>query len=189
MKLNQQMFWAALCLSLLVPAWMARAEEDGFGLSAAETYAWVQSEGESILFIDVRDPVEIQFVGFTDVVDLNIPFRVVDRTQLNWERGVFAMPLNPHFADAVRTALRAKGLEDDAKIITMCRSGSDRGMPSAAYLRDHGFPHVFFVRHGFQGDPLAEGPQKGMRLKNGWQNEGLPWSPQMNLEKIYSPEM
>lgn len=188
MKLNRGMVWVALCLSLLMPAWMARAEEDGFGLSAAETYALVQSEGENLLFIDVRDPVEIQFVGFADAVDLNIPFRMVDRSRLDRERGVFAMPLNPVFAQAVRVALRAKGLEDNAKIITMCRSGSDRGKPSAEFLREHGFPNAFFVRHGFQGDALTEGPQTGMRLKNGWQNEGLPWSPRMNLDKIYAPE-
>lgn len=188
MNFDRQIVWGAFCFSLLVLACGVRAEDDGFGLSAAETYALVQAEGESLLFIDVRDPVEIQFVGFTDIVDLNIPFRVVDRTRLNQERGVFQMNLNPEFAEAVRSALRAKGLEDDAKIITMCRSGSDRGKPSAEFLRENGFPNAVFVHHGFQGDPLTEGPQKGMRLKNGWQNEGLPWSPRMNLEKIYSPE-
>jgi hypothetical protein len=41
------------------------------------------------------------------------------------------------------------------------------------------------VQHGFQGDPLEEGPQVGMRLKNGWQNAGLPWQRLPNPEKIY----
>jgi rhodanese-related sulfurtransferase len=166
----------------------AVADEDTFGLSARETYALVKEAGDTLLFIDVRDPVEIMFTGFTDVVDVNLPFRLVDRTQVNRERGVFAMPVYPGFVDAVRAALREKGLEDDSRIITMCRSGSARGEPSAAYLRENGFPNVFFVRHGFQGDPLREGPQAGMRLANGWQNEGLPWSPRMNPDKIFVPE-
>ncbi len=161
------------------------AGEASFGLSAGETHALVQEEGETLLFIDVRDPVEIQFTGFTDAVDLNIPFRLVDRTRLDRDRAVFAMPLNPDFLDAVRTALRAKGLADDARIITMCRSGSARGEPSAAFLRENGFPNAYFVRHGFQGDALREGLQAGQRLMNGWQNEGLPWSRRMNPEKIY----
>ena len=188
MNLNRKIVFGVLWLCLLGAGLAARAGEDRYGLSAAEAYALVQAESESLLFIDVRDPVEIQFIGFTDVVDLNIPFRLVDRTRLNRERGVFAMPLNPAFTEAVREALRAKGLEDDAKIITMCRSGSARGAPSAEFLRENGFPNAFFVRHGFQGDTLTEGPHKGMRLKNGWQNEGLPWSPRMNPEKIYSPD-
>lgn len=171
-----------LCLATLLPTvW---AEESRFALSAGETYALMQVEGERILFMDVRDPVEIQFTGFTDVVDRIIPFRKIDRSRLNREQGVFAMPLNPKFLDQVRAALRAKGLEDGARIITMCRSGSARGEPSAAYLRENGFPNAYFVRHGFQGDPLREGPHAGQRLLNGWQNEGLPWSPRMNAEKL-----
>lgn len=188
MNVPRIIMYVAFCLSLLGTSWSAQAEESDFGVSAAETYALMQAQGESILFIDVRDPVEIQFVGFTDVVDLNIPFRIVDRIQLDQERGVFAMPINPAFPEQVRAALKAKGLEEDAKIITMCRSGSARGEPSAAYLRENGFPNALFVRHGFQGDTLTEGLQKGMRLKNGWQTEGLPWSPRMNPEKIHTPD-
>ena len=188
MNLHRKIFWGALCLGLLGAGWDAQAREERYGLSATEVYAMVRAEGESLLFIDVRDPVEIQFVGFTDVVDGNIPFRLVDRTRLDRERGVFAMPLNPKFTEAVRAALRAKGLEDDAKIITMCRSGSARGEPSAEFLRENGFPNAFFVRHGFQGDTVTEGPHKGMRLKNGWQNEGLPWRPCMNPDKVYVPD-
>jgi hypothetical protein len=67
----------------------------------------------------------------------------------------------------------------------MCRSGSERGEPSARYLRENGFPNARFVINGFQGDTIKEGEHAGFRLKNGWQNSGLPWSMRMDADKIY----
>lgn len=160
---------------------------DEWALSPGEAHEKIQDRGQHILFLDVRDPVEIQFIGFTDLVDLNIPFRLVDRNDWSDERKVFAMPLNPGFIDQVQQALEAKSLDKTAVIITMCRSGSARGRPSAEYLRNNGFPNAYYVRNGFQGDSIREGKQKGMRLQNGWQNEGLPWSSEINPDKIHKP--
>ncbi len=160
-------------------------EEDRFGLEAVAAFSLLEQQRDQILFIDVRDPVEIQFTGFTDEVDMNIPFLIADRARWNAERNVFLMDRNPRFVALVRAALAEKGLDENAMILTMCRSGSDRGRPSAAFLRASGFPNARYVIHGFQGDPLAEGPQQGMRLQNGWQNSGLPWSSAMNPEKIH----
>lgn len=155
------------------------------GISAQDTYLKVQGADAKVLFVDVRDPVEIMFVGFTDEVHVNIPFLFVDRTQWNAERGVFRLYRNPDFAAQVRAELHKRGLGDDTEIITMCRSGSERGEPSAAFLRENGFPNARFVVNGFQGSATKDGPQAGFRLTNGWQNSGLPWSPKMNAEKIY----
>ena len=68
----------------------------------------------------------------------------------------------------------------------MCRSGSERGEPSAKLLQEAGLSNARFVEHGFQGDAIKQGEQKGFRLKNGWQNSGLPWS-KMSPEKIFKP--
>ncbi len=158
---------------------------EDWALTPEKTYERVQAEGDELLFIDVRDPVEIMFVGFTDVVHANIPFRMVDTDGWMEQNNHFAMPINDDFADAVGRALEERGLPEDATIITMCRSGSDRGEPSAEYLRDAGFPNVFYVENGFQGDPASEGEHEGQRVVNGWQNSGLPWSTDMNRDKIY----
>ena len=149
--------------------------------SASLAIAW------EVLFVDVRDPVEIMFVGFTDAVDINIPFKSVDRTQFNEEKAVFAMPSNPDFASEVEKALKAKGLGKDDLIVTMCRSGSARGKPSADYLLSQGFTNVKYIDHGFQGDKIEYGEREGFRLKNGWQNSGLPWSSKINPDKINKP--
>jgi rhodanese-related sulfurtransferase len=155
------------------------------GISAQEVYAQVQKADKQVLFVDVRDPVEVMFVGFTDAVDINVPYLMVDRTAWDDKRGVYKLYQNPDFLAQIKAALEKRGLGMDAEVITMCRSGSERGEPSAAFLRANGFPNARFVIHGFQGAALKDGPQAGLRLQNGWQNSGLPWSTKMNPAKMY----
>lgn len=164
----------------------AQAEE-ALAITPQETLEVVQEQGDQVLFVDVRDPVEIMFIGFTDVVDVNIPFQMVDRSRFDEDKAMFVMDTNENFVAEVDAALADKNLDRDALIITMCRSGSARGKPSADYLLEHGFTNVKYVDHGFQGDSLKEGPQKGLRLQNGWQNSGMPWSTKANPQKIYRP--
>lgn len=154
-------------------------------VTAKEVQSRLDAGEERMLFVDVRDPVEIMFVGSTDSVDVNIPFLLVDRHIWDEERGIFSLNRNPEFAKQIAAELERRGLPADTEIITMCRSGSERGKPSAQFLRDNGFPNARFVVHGFQGDAIKEGDQAGFRLLNGWQNEGLPWGSKMNPEKIY----
>ncbi|MDY0012217.1 MAG: rhodanese-like domain-containing protein [Rhodocyclaceae bacterium] len=155
------------------------------GISAQETYQRVQAADSRLLFVDVRDPVEIMFVGFTDAVHVNVPYLIVDRTGWDEKRGVFKLERNPDFVARIKAELEKRGLGNDAEIVTMCRSGSERGEPSAAFLREHGFPNARYVINGFQGAVLKDGSQAGFRLRNGWQNVGLPWSTKMNPEKMY----
>lgn len=61
---------ATLLALLSLPA---MADTD-IGISAQDTYAKIGQGEVKLLFIDVRDPVEIMFVGFTDAVDINIPY-------------------------------------------------------------------------------------------------------------------
>lgn len=173
---------ALLSSSLLAAETLAAGQ---LGLSAQATYELVQQKNEQVLFIDVRDPVEIMFIGFTDTVDKNIPFLIVDRNEWQDEAQRFRMDRNADFISQVETALAAKGLDKDATIITMCRSGSERGLPSAEFLRESGFTNAHYVVHGFQGDSIKEGEHKGFRLENGWQNEQLPWQAKANSSKIY----
>ena len=155
------------------------------GVTPEETYAWIQDKGAQVLFIDVRDPIEIMFVGATDKVDINIPFLIANRYDWDAENNRFRMERNPHFVQEVQAALAAKGLDEDAIIITMCRSGSERGEPSALFLKEQGFANARFVMNGFQGDAKGEGEMAGRRVINGWQNVGLPWQPRLAAEKIY----
>jgi len=159
------------------------------GISAQEAYAQVQKADSKVLFVDVRDPVEVMFVGFTDAVHVNVPYLMVDRSAWEDKRGIYKLYQNPDFAAQIKAALEKRGLPMDAEVITMCRSGSERGEPSAAFLRANGFPNARFVVNGFQGAALKDGPQAGFRIQNGWQNSGLPWSMKMNPAKMYRTDV
>ena len=137
----------------------AQAEE-ALSLTPQETYELVQQRGEE---------------------------KLADRSKFLADKGRFAMNTNPEFAAEVEKALKEKGLSKEDLVITMCRSGSSRGKPSAEYLMERDFTNVKYIDHGFQGSGAKEGEKKGMRVVNGWQNEGLPWSMTLNPEKIYRP--
>lgn len=176
-----QSLFSAVLLSLAVCS--VQAVE--LAISAEEAYAKTQQTEQPVLLVDVRDPVEIMFIGFADAVDINIPFLLADRTQWNAERNIFPMNRNPEFVEQIKAELAKRGLDENTEVITMCRSGSERGEPSAKVLREAGLVNARFVEHGFQGDALSEGPQAGMRLQNGWQSSGLPWGRSLNPDKIY----
>ncbi|EGW53225.1 rhodanese-like protein [endosymbiont of Tevnia jerichonana (vent Tica)] len=146
-----------------------------------------QKQGDQVLFVDVRDPVEIMFTGFTDVVDINIPYKLANRSKKNPKKPVFLMETNVNFEKQVAAALEARGLSKEAPVILMCRSGGTRGAPSAKMLWGKGYTQVYVVTDGFEGGKIKSGERKNWRLKNGWKNAGLPWSYKLNMEKMYMP--
>jgi rhodanese-related sulfurtransferase len=175
-----------LFLSVIISLPLSSAQaSDISGISPKATYELVQQKPDEVLFIDVRDPIEIMFIGFTDEVDLNIPYLMVDRSQWDAKKNRFRLYQNPDFAAQVEQALLQRGLDKQATVITMCRSGSERGLPSAEFLRTHGFPNATYMINGFQGDSIKAGEKIGFRIQNGWQNSGLPWSAKPNPDKIY----
>ena len=167
------------------PADPARQTPWDLYLDAREAYEMKTREGDKVLFVDVRDPIEIMFTGFTDVVDVNVPFLLANRERWHESKPVFAMEPNPGFEAGVAAALAARGLDKDTPIILMCRSGGERGAPSAKALQ--GYKTVYVVVDGFEGGTVKEGERKGWRLVNGWKNAGLPWSYALNKDKMYPP--
>lgn len=180
MKLFKQLSAGAV---LLLMSLVVSAVE--LGISPEDAYAKTQQTQQKVLLVDVRDPVEIMFIGFTDAVDVNIPFLMVDRSKWNAERNIFDMSRNPQFVEQIKAELAKRGWDEKTEVITMCRSGSERGEPSAKVLREAGLVNARFVINGFQGSSQKEGPHAGKRLKNGWQNSGLPWGSKMNADKIH----
>jgi len=144
-----------------------------------------RERGDAVLFVDVRDPVEITFTGFTDMVDGNVPFLLSNPRRWSDEKPVFAMERNPAFADAIAGALADRGLDKAAPVILMCRSGGERGAPSAKALEPLGLAAVYVVVDGFEGSTAKGGPNGPVRDVDGWKNSGLPWSYSLNREKMY----
>jgi rhodanese-related sulfurtransferase len=198
MKMNRRLAATLLSAALLAPVFGAPAmaapepedpkkqTEWGLYLTSKEAYEMKQEMGDSILFVDVREPIEIMFTGFTDVVDVNVPYLMVNPAKWNPKKPVFAMEKNPDFAAGVMAALEARGLDKSAPVLVMCRSGGTRGAPSANALKPLGLENVYVVVDGFEGGSVKDNPNGPWRLKNGWKNSGLPWGYKLNPEKVYT---
>ena len=156
-------------------------------VDSREAYDMKQKLGDKMLLVDVRDPIEIMFTGFTDVVDINIPFKLANGSVWNDKKPVFLMEVNPDFEAEIAAALEARGLTKEAPVVIMCRSGGTRGAPAIKYLENKGYKQVYVVTDGFEGGKIKDGDRKNWRLKNGWKNSGLPWSYKLNKEKMYFP--
>lgn len=184
-----------LAFALILAAGLAQAAPEpedpkkqtpwGLYLTAAEAYAMKQAQGDAVLFVDVREPVEMMFTGFTDVVDVNVPFLLVDPSQMHARKPVLAMEPNPDFAAGILAALEARGLDRSAPVILMCRSGGSRGAPSARALEGLGLEAVHVVVDGFEGSTDKSDPNGPWRRVNGWKNSGLPWGYALDPEKIH----
>lgn len=181
-----------VALLVCAPALAAPEPEDpkkqtpwGLYLTATEAYEMKTAEGDGVLFVDVREPVEIMFTGFTDVIDVNIPFLLVNPARWNPDKPRLAMERNPDFAESVLAALEARGLDRSTPVILMCRSGGTRGAPSAKALDGLGLEAVYVVVDGFEGSTSKEDPNNPARSVNGWKNSGLPWSYDLDKTKVH----
>lgn len=153
-------------------------------VDSKEAFAMKEAQGARVLLIDVRDPVEIMFTGFAPAVDVVVPFMSANLSKWNDKRSVYQVERDPAFADKVAKALADRGLGKDTPILLMCRSGGERGAPSARELWGKGFASVYLVVDGFEGDTVKDGPQKNWRLVNGWKNSGLPWGYTLDRSKF-----
>ncbi|MDP2831830.1 MAG: rhodanese-like domain-containing protein [Pseudomonadota bacterium] len=193
--MKHPLFTTAILLAALIgasqaaekPADPARQTSWNLYLDSREAHDMKVAQGDKVLLVDVRDPIEIMFTGFTDMVDINIPIQTADRSHWDAKKPVFNMVANPRFADDIAAVLEARGLNKDAPIIIMCRSGGERGAPSAKVLEGKGYKSVYVVVDGFEGDTVKSGERKNWRTVNGWKNSGLPWSYKLNKDKMYLP--
>jgi rhodanese-related sulfurtransferase len=177
-------FAGGFSLAAEAPADPAKRTRWGLYLTSVEAAA-IKRQGEGrVLFVDVRDPIEIMFTGFAPMVDVNVPLMLASRGALHPGKPVFAMERNPTFAAEVMGALDARGLGEDAFVILMCRSGGERGAPSASALEETGLKHVIVVVDGFEGDASRSDPEAPWRDVNGWKYAGLPWSYALDPEKV-----
>jgi len=154
-------------------------------VDAKEAYDMKKADPKNVLFLDVRDPVEAMFVGFTNEVDFNIPFKTVNPNAWHPKKPVFKLELNKNFEKDVAKALKLKGMSKDDAIVIMCRSGGTRGAPATKLLENKGYKKVYVVTDGFEGSKTKKGEKAGFRLENGWKNSGLPWGYKLDKSKMY----
>jgi rhodanese-related sulfurtransferase len=152
-------------------------------LTATQAYNIVKANGNGVLFIDVRTPAEVEFVGWAPLVDAVIPYMTNDFDEWDEEKNRYQKVISGDFPIVFEELVASKGFNHNTPIIFMCRSGTRSGK-AATLATKLGYTQAYTVIDGFEGDKAKKGANKGHRTVNGWKNSGLPWSYKVNGSKI-----
>lgn len=137
-------------------------------LSSMDVYHLIMAE-PAILFIDVRDPIEIAQQGHPENIDAVVPVRIQGfETRAAPQNG--ALEQNPDFLKRMEDVIVAHQKSRHDLIILTCGSGR-RSAEAAQILSDAGFTNVYHVPDGYEGDEAT-----GYNTQNAWELAGLPWS-------------
>ena len=88
--------------------------------------------------------------------------------------------------DFVERGLKVAEPEDT--LLVLCRSGGRSAM-AVNLLAEAGFVNVYTITDGIEGDDLKD-PNSifdGQRVVNGWKNSGLPWTSDVNPDRMVLP--
>jgi rhodanese-related sulfurtransferase len=170
------------------PASVPKKKQTSLGLyyTPAEAANHMKKDGDHSLFLDVRDPIEVNFTGTPSVTDANIPFKFADTSKWHMKKRQFGMIKNTNFVSDVAARMKAKGLKKTDAIILMCRSGVRSGK-AANTLAKAGYTNVYNMIEGFEGDSISKGADKGKRTINGWKNSNLAYNTpkSLDIKKMY----
>lgn len=156
----------------------------GLYMTAEQAFKHTDANMDKTLFVDIRTPSELNYLGTAGVMDVHVPSVFMDTTAWNDKKHRYKRANNENFIAEIDAALKKKGLTKDDTVILMCRSGK-RSATAANSLADNGYKKVYTVVDGYEGDKVKEGDNKGKRMKNGWKNSGLPWTYSLDKDYMY----
>lgn len=133
-------------------------------ISVTDAFRRLEEIPDSIL-IDVRTRAEWSFVGVPDLSSLKQEPLFVE-----WQSLPPAPPVSD-FATCVTNSLSERGLDQQATIFFLCRSGA-RSLSAAVVVTQVGYANCYNVADGFEG-PLNQERHRGAQA--GWKAAGLPW--------------
>ncbi|MSQ65950.1 MAG: sulfurtransferase [Limnohabitans sp.] len=164
----------------------AKRTQDQHYLLPQEVFDFKTKEAAQTLLVDIRTPSELQFVGYTPLIDGNVPYITYDYSDWDAKNKEYKRDFNSGFTLQIEALLNKSGFTGgkQARIILMCRSG-DRSAKAADLLAKSGYTNVWSAIEGFEGDKAKEGPSKGKRTVNGWKNANLPWTYELDKSKAY----
>ena len=154
--------------------------ELGLYLSPADAAAALEVD-PSIVFLDVRDPIEITFVGHPVPIDAIVPWLIV-RLEFDENSGAYKTGPNSNFVADIDAVVARERSGKAKPIFVMCRSG-DRSAAAVNALASVGYTNVWTLVEGFEGDKDDEGE----RSLNGWRNAGLPWTYKLTAGEAWEP--
>jgi len=156
----------------------------GLYMTSQQAYDHMMNNMDKSLFLDVRTPAELNYLGVTSVMDANVPTDMMDGSGWDDKKKRYKRKHNDNFVADVDARLKAKGLKKSDTVILMCRSGK-RSAKAVNELAKNGYTNVYSVVDGYEGDKVKEGENKGKRMKNGWKNSGMPWTYSMDKDLMY----
>jgi rhodanese-related sulfurtransferase len=156
----------------------------GLYMTTAQAYTHTMDNMDKTLFLDIRTPSELNYLGAATVMDAHVPFVFMDTNGWNDKKHRYQRVDNKNFVADVEAQLKKKGLSKDDTVILMCRSGK-RSATAVNMLADAGFTMAYSVVDGYEGDKAKEGENKGKRTVNGWKNSGLPWTYSLDKDLMY----
>jgi rhodanese-related sulfurtransferase len=159
----------------------AKQTDLGLYVTSKEAYAKWKAEPEKVRILDVRTPEEYIFIGHAEMA-WNVPL-FFQTHEWDASRQHFAMKPNPGFVTKVKEFAKPSDT-----LLVMCRSGGRSAM-AVDRLAEAGFSNVYNIVDGMEGD-LVKDPGSvyhGKRMKNGWKNSGMPWTYDVNPERVRLP--
>ncbi len=141
-------------------------ENPGYAGDVSATEAWsALATDPRAQIVDVRTVAEWTYVGVPDLSSIGREARLVEWQ--NFPSGA----VDPDFTEKAARALHDTGVDFDAPVFFLCRSGA-RSRAAAIAMTRAGWTRAFNISGGFEGD-LDEDRHRGGR--NGWKAGGLPW--------------
>jgi len=156
----------------------------GLYMTSKQAYDYTTRHMSKTLFLDVRTPSELNYLGAASVMDSNVPTNFMDSRSWNDKKHRYTRATNKNFVDDVMARLKQKGLTKNDTVILMCRSGK-RSAKAVNVLAKAGFTRVYTVVDGYEGDKAKKGKNKGKRTVNGWKNSGLAWTYSLDKDLMY----
>jgi len=153
----------------------------GLYVTSAEAYEKWQAAPDKVKLLDVRTPEEFLFVGHPEMAQC-IPLGF---QSYRWDdqKGYFDLDVNRDFVAQVK-----ERFDPGETLLLMCRSGGRSAM-AVNLLAQAGYTDAWNITDGMEGalvkDP--ESPNDGKRMKDGWKNADLPWTYEVDPQKIRLP--
>ena len=156
----------------------------GLYMTAKQAYKYTMDNMDNTLFVDIRTPSELNYLGATTVMDAHVPMVFMDSSGWNDKKHRYKRAKNTTFVADVDKALKKKGLNKSDTVILICRSGK-RSASAVNVLAKQGYTKVYSVTDGYEGGKVKKGKNKGKRMKDGWKNSGLPWTYSLDRDYMY----
>jgi len=153
----------------------------GLYVTAKQAYEKWKADPQNVKILDVRTPEEYIFVGHAEMA-WSVPLKLQTH-QWDADRKKLVMKDNPDFVAKVKEIVKP---EDT--LLVICRSGG-RSAKAVNLLDEAGLKKLYNIIDGTEGDTVKD-PQSvflGKRMVNGWKNSGLPWTYDLDAERMRLP--